>query len=46
MTEVKQLGDTAAHDRVYMTSKQDIDDLLARYRRLLQDLLTASGIRR
>lgn len=46
MTEVKQLGDTAAHDRVYITSKQDIDDLLARYRRMLQDLLSASGIRR
>jgi hypothetical protein len=46
MTEVKQLGDTAAHDRVYITSKQDIDDLLARYRRMLQDLLAASGIRK
>ena len=45
MTEVKQLGDTAAHDRVYITSKQDIDDLLARYRRMVQDLLAASGIR-
>jgi hypothetical protein len=46
MTEVKQLGDTAAHDRVYITSKPDIDNLLARYRRMLQDLLAASGIRR
>ena len=46
MTEVKQLGDTAAHDRVYITSKQDIDDLRARYRRMLQDLLAACGIRR
>ena len=45
MTEVKQLGDTAAHDRVYVTSKQDIDDVRARYRRMLQDLLQASGIR-
>lgn len=44
MTEVKQLGDTAAHDRVYITSKQDIDDLLARYRRMLQDLLATCGI--
>lgn len=44
MTEVKQLGDTAAHDRVYVTSKQDIDDVRARYRRMLQDLLAASGI--
>lgn len=46
MTDVKQLGDTAAHDRVYITSKQDIDDLLARYRRMLQDLLAACGIRK
>ncbi len=46
MTEIKQLGDTAAHDRVYITSKQDIDDLLARYRRMLQDLLSACGIRK
>ncbi|NKE72168.1 DUF4145 domain-containing protein [Candidatus Manganitrophus noduliformans] len=46
MTEVKQLGDTAAHDRVYITSKQDIDDVLARYRRMIQDLLAACGIRK
>lgn len=46
MTEIKQLGDTAAHDRVYITSKQDIDDLLARYRRMLQDLLSACGVRK
>ena len=46
MTEVKQLGDTAAHDRVYVTSKQDIDDVRARYRRMIQDLLAASGIPR
>lgn len=46
MTEVKQLGDTAAHDRVYITSKQDINDLRPRYRRMLQDLLAACGIRK
>lgn len=46
MTEVKELGDTAAHDRVYITSKQDIDDIRARYRRMLQDLLSACGIRK
>ncbi len=44
MTEVKQLGDTAAHDRVYITQKSDIDDLKPRYRRLLQELLSLSGI--
>jgi hypothetical protein len=46
MTDVKQLGDTAAHDRVYITSKQDIDDIIPRYRRMLQDLLAACDIRK
>lgn len=46
MIEVKQLGDTAAHDRVYITQKSDIDDLKARYRRLLQELLSLSGVQR
>lgn len=46
MKDVKQLGDTAAHDRVYITSKQDVDDIIPRYRRMLQDLLAASGIRK
>jgi len=46
MSEVKQLGDAAAHDRVYITSKQDIDDIIPRYRRMLQDLLAACGIRK
>ena len=46
MTEVKQIGDTAAHDRVYITSKQDIDDMISKYRRMLQDLLIACEIRK
>lgn len=45
MTDIKQLGDTAAHDRVYITQEQDIDDVKARYRRLIQELLHLSGIR-
>ncbi len=44
MTEIKQLGDTAAHDRVYITQQQDIDDVKAKYRRMIQDLLNASGL--
>jgi hypothetical protein len=44
MTDVKQLGDTAAHDRVYITQQRDIDDIKPRYRRLLQELLSLSGI--
>lgn len=44
MTEIKQLGDTAAHDRVYITQQGDVDDVKLKYRRLLQELLTLSGI--
>ena len=46
MREVKQLGDTAAHDRTYITPQIDIDDIKARYRRLVQELLLISGIRK
>ena len=44
MQEIKGLGDTAAHDRVYITPKIDIDDLTLRYRRLIQELLGLAGI--
>ncbi len=44
MREIKQLGDTAAHDRTYITPQVDIDDLKARYRRLIQELLSTAGI--
>ncbi len=44
MWEIKQLGDTAAHDRTYITPQVDIDDLKARYRRLIQELLSKAGI--
>jgi len=45
MREIKQLGDTAAHDRTYITPQVDIDDLKARYRRLIQELLSTAGIK-
>lgn len=44
MNEIKQLGDTAAHDRTYITPKVDIDDVKVRYRRLIQELLYKAGI--
>jgi hypothetical protein len=44
MREVKQLGDTAAHDRTYITPQIDIEDMKSRYRRLLQELLVKAGI--
>lgn len=39
MLSVKILGDTAAHDRTYVTQIGDIDDLKLRYRRLIQELM-------
>jgi hypothetical protein len=45
MDEIKQLGDTAAHDRTYITTKTDIDDVKARYRKLISELLVHAGIR-
>lgn len=44
MQELKRLGDTASHDRVYITQKDDIDDIKPRIRRLVQELLSLSGI--
>jgi len=44
MTEIKQLGDTAAHDRTYITEQLDLDDAKARYRKLVKELMVASGI--
>jgi hypothetical protein len=46
MDETKQLGDTAAHDRVYITPRQDIDDLKARYRRMIRELLDLAKIKK
>lgn len=45
MEEVKQLGDTAAHDRTYVTDQSDIDILRAKFRRVIQELLSLTGIR-
>jgi len=45
MDEIKRLGDTAAHDRAYITAQVDLDDLKARYRKLIAELLGLAGIR-
>lgn len=44
--EIKQLGDTAAHDRTYVTPDVDVDDVKARYRRLIQELLGKADIKK
>ncbi len=43
MSDTKALGDTAAHDRVYITEQSDLDDLKARYRKMIKELLGVSG---
>jgi hypothetical protein len=44
MTEVKVLGDTAAHDRTYITQQQDVDDVKFATRKMISELLKLSGI--
>lgn len=45
MRDVKTIGDTAAHDRTYITPKLDLDDVKLRYRRMIQELLAKAGIK-
>lgn len=45
MDDLKQIGDTAAHDRTYITQPIDINDIKSKYRRLISELLSLSGIR-
>lgn len=42
---IKDVGDTAAHDRTYITPKQDIDDNRTAMRRAINELLVLAGIR-
>jgi hypothetical protein len=44
--KIKGLGDAAAHDRTYITQKQDIDEVRSNYRRLIAELMTLAAIRR
>jgi len=44
MKLIKELGDTAAHDRTYLTSPNDIDDNKLAIRRLIQELLHLAGV--
>lgn len=44
MRPVKDLGDTAAHDRVYLTKQSDIDDIKPRVRKLIDDLMAAAKL--
>jgi hypothetical protein len=46
MEDIKTLGDTAAHDRVYITTQRDIDDVKIKYRNVISELLAKSGIQK
>lgn len=47
MAEIKTIGDTAAHDRNYITEQIDMPDVfLVRYRRLIRELMGMAGIAR
>lgn len=43
---VKDLGDTAAHHRTYITPKQDIDDNKTNIRKVIHELLILAGIKK
>lgn len=45
MANIKKLGDTAAHDRTYITQQQDINELKTEIRRTIQELLDLAGIK-
>ena len=42
LDDVKRIGDKAAHNRTYLTSKRDIDELRGEYRPLIEDLVQIS----
>jgi hypothetical protein len=45
MMEIKNVGDTAAHDRTYITQEIDLDDLKTKYRKVIDELLVLSNIK-
>jgi len=46
MNLIKDLGDTAAHDRVYITPPEDIDDSKSKIRKTIYELLVLAGFRK
>lgn len=44
MEAIKILGDTAAHDRTYITTKPDIDELKPQIRKTIKELLILANI--
>lgn len=44
MDDVKDIGDVAAHDRTYITRKEDLSSIILLFRRLIRELMDLSGI--
>lgn len=45
LDRIKAVGDTAAHNRTYVTSKNDIDDIAHEFRTVINELMNLAGIR-
>lgn len=43
---IKDIGDTAAHNRSYITPREDIDDNKQKIRRIISEMLHLSGIKK
>ena len=41
--KIKEVGDTAAHDRYHLTTKQDIDEFRVSFRKVISHLMALSG---
>lgn len=46
MQFIKDVGDTAAYDRLYITPKEDIDDNKQKIRCIINEMLVVSGIKK
>ncbi len=44
LDEIKDVGDTAAHSRTYVTKQKDVDDVKLKFRRMIAELASLAGI--
>jgi hypothetical protein len=44
LEEIKSAGDTAAHNRTYITKRQDVEDLKLKFRRIISELMHLAKI--
>lgn len=45
MSDIKRIGDTAAHDRIYITTEMDINEEKLVIRKVINELLVLSGLK-